>query len=306
MAHSIEAQAAAARSPAGGVRGDDSGPSPSPRWDHEVPVEAGHARHPARRHHRPAETGVRRAAGPLVPRAARRIRARRAAVRHLPAPRRPEHRLRRAAPAAAPTGARSRPADVDDPLVRAVVSPVPRSGPERRPNSSASMTHHGNTFPPACRDRGGQPRHPWRSGRAGATLCVEALARDGYPVDVHSDQSAVSARAFGGCAALPYLRTIANQALYIPSLVRLAARRRRARVLRVVLVLPARPGSGDRSSARALQQASRAPLSQRRSRRPPRPLGHARPSVAEARGRDRRALGVPGWRLRAAMAIRRG
>ncbi len=94
-----------------------------------------------------------------------------------------------------------------------------------------------------------------------------------------------------------YLRTLVTQLIYLPSLVRAAAtRRRRPCVLGVVLVIPARAPAGGNSCATARTARPRQ-LSQRRSAGPPSPLGH-RP-LHPALGRpEHRAIPIPATGLR--------
>ena len=97
---------------------------------------------------------------------------------------------------------------------------------------------HGQPLPTPRRDRRGQPRHPWRPGCAGRT--PGRGARRGTAIRSRSFRSIPGFHgAFGGSAAFRYLRTIVNQALYLPSLVTAGRRRCRARLLRLVRVVPA-------------------------------------------------------------------
>ena len=136
-------------------------------------------------------------------------------------------------PADAPGRPRSRSAAVDDAVVRAVVPPVPR----RAGGGRLMMARPRVAIVAASLDiLGGQ-------GVQAHTL-VEALRADGYPVSFLADQPALPARASMGAAgsvspdgaepgALPAEPAAAGTG------------RRRARVLGVVLVVPARAGPGD-------------------------------------------------------------
>ena len=117
---------------------------------------------------------------------------------------------------------------------------------------------------PARRDRRGEPRHPRRPGRAGARARRRA-ARDGYPVTFVPINPRFPA-ALRWVRRVPYLRTLLNQALYLPSLVALA----RADVVHVFSAsywsFLLAPVPAMRRGARA-RQARGAALPQRRSRR---------------------------------------
>ena len=104
-----------------------------------------------------------------------------------------------------------------------------------------------------------------------ARSLVDALRRDGHPVAFVPINPRFP-RGLRWLRRLPYLRTMLNQALYVPSLFQLLARRRRARVLGVLLVVPAGSGPGD-GGRTGVWQARRPALSQRGSGRPPRRSG---------------------------------
>ena len=130
------------------------------RRHHEVPAQAGDARHSARRHHRsarsrglPCRSRAGSAASCSASRATSCCRTRAASAGFF------DVRLRRAAAAAEPARPRSRSAPLDDSVVRALVPPFPRRARSRAAEGGMRDARR------HCR---GKPRHSRRTGSPGA------------------------------------------------------------------------------------------------------------------------------------------
>ncbi len=208
-----------------------------------------------------------------------------AATRHL------QPAAGRAAAAAEPSRPQSRPAAVDDAVARDVVPPLPRStrrGAGARPFACRRPSRLRQGSSPVV--RGVVMSHPPHVAIVAASLdilggqgvqaraLVESLRADGQQVMFVPINPRFPRPLWR--AAADSRRAHAREPESVSTRTRQACRRRcRARVLRLVRVVPAGAAPGDGDGARA-QQARRAALPQRRSRRSSRELGRAGASVA--------------------------
>ena len=199
-------------------------------------------------------------------------------------------------PASAP-GRSPGPRDPVDAVASPTAGPIPHDrGVAARRSWRASMRPR-IAMVVASLDILGRPRRP--GGDAG-----HASTRRGLRGQLRADQPAVSARP-RLAAALPVRAHRAEPGALPAEPAAPRPERRGARLLRLVLVVPARAGAGDAGGA-APRQARGPQLSQRRGRRPSRALGPARPPLAAPGRRDRGAVPVSARRLRAPRLHRAG
>src|SRR4029078_10232714 len=194
------------------IRRDGAVTPPVARRHHEVFVQASHARTTTSRHHRSAEARIRRATGSMVQRTARRLRTRHPALGHNSAASVSQHRLSRTADRSTRAGPRSRSPAVDDDVVRALVSAVSR---QPRATSLIAMrsAHPRIVIVAASLDLLG-------GHGVQAISLIGALAREGIPV-AFLPINPTFPLGLRWIRRWPYLRTLVNQSLYLPSLLRL-------------------------------------------------------------------------------------
>ena len=170
-----------------------------------------------------------------------------------------------------------------DAVASPTAGPIPHDGVSPRGGRSRASMRPRIAMVVASLEIVGRPRGS--GGDAGHASAGRRLRGQ-----LRAHQPAVSARPRLG-AALPVRADPADPGALPTEPAAPRSERRRARLRRLVLVVPARTGAGDPGGA-APRQARGAQLPQRRGRRPSRALGPPRPPVSEDGRRDRRSVQV--------------